>query len=243
MTLIISMWSGPRNISTTMMRSFAARGDFAALDEPFYAVYLKRTGAAHPYREETLAAYPNDVKGVLDWVGEQQRRPCLFLKNIAYHAEGWDLAFAEAHRNFILIRDPRAMVASFSVKMADARPIAASYAVARELRERMISKGLPCPVVDGGEILAAPEPMLTALCAALGIAFDPAMLSWPVGARPEDGPWAAHWYDAVRASTGFNRPVEKSLQLTAEQERVAASAADDFAALHAVRLKSAVSMR
>lgn len=243
MTVTISMWSGPRNISTTMMRSFAARRDFAALDEPFYAVYLKQSGADHPYRDETLAAYPSDMNGVLDWISEQNSLPYLFLKNIAYHAEGWDLGFAEAHRNFILIRDPRAMVASFSIKMADAAPIAASYAVARALRDRLADKNIDCPVVDGADILAAPELMLTVLCVALGIGFDPAMLSWLPGARAYDGPWGPHWYDAVRASTGFNRPVDKPLVLSAEQEKVAAAAMVDFLALHEVRLRPPVSMR
>ena len=176
-------------------------------------------------------------------IAAPQSKPFLFLKTIAYHLAGRDLGFAHAYRNFILIRDPRAMVASFSIKMKDAEPIAASYAVARALRTRLTDEGLPCPVVDSADILAAPEAMLRLLCSALRVPFDPAMLSWPPGPRPEDGPWAPHWYDAVRASTGFNKPVEKCVALTPAQEAVASAAAADFEMLHAVRLRPVVSMR
>src|SRR5260221_14776170 len=59
----IAMWSGPRNISTAMMRAFENRPDAAVVDEPFYAVYLARIGAEHPMRAEALASQPTDWRG------------------------------------------------------------------------------------------------------------------------------------------------------------------------------------
>jgi len=238
MSIVLSMWSGPRNISTTMMRAFAARPDTTALDEPFYGVFLRETGADHPFAKETLESRPTTLAAALDWIGEPRATPIVFLKNIAYHVrDGWDLSFAHGHRNFILIRDPRAMVASFAAKLEDASPIARSYAVARALKARLAADGRPCPVIDSADVLADPPRMLEALCSALGVPYFASMLSWPAGARPEDGPWAAHWYDRVRASTGFNTPVEKQPALSAAQEAVAAAAMEDYRALSADRLR------
>lgn len=239
MTTIISMWSGPRNISTTMMRSFANRADTAAIDEPFYAWFLKSTGADHPYRAQTLAKYPSDWRGVIDWIetpppgGEDY----LLLKHIAYHLPGAaDLSFLHRHRNFLLIRDPRAMVDSFSNKYEDVTPIVRSYEMELAIFEFLAARGSPCPIIDAADILKAPEPMLKVLCAALEIPFNPAMLSWPPGPWPEDGPWAPHWYDAVWASTGFKPYVEKSLNLSRELEEIADKSMGAYRLLSSRRL-------
>ncbi len=237
MTTVIAMWSGPRNISTTMMRAFANRADMAALDEPFYACYLARTGADHPYREETLKAYPNDFSGVLEWIAGSTTAPLLFLKHIAYHLpEDADFSFLEGWRNFLLIRDPRAMVASFADKFADVTPIIQSYEIERVILHYLEAHKLPCPIVDAADILRSPEAVLRALTGALGLPFDPAMLNWPAGPRPEDGPWAPHWYDAVWDSTGFKPVVDKKLTLSNEQEAVAARAMPAYRALWERRL-------
>jgi hypothetical protein len=233
------MWSGPRNISTTMMRAFTNRGDTAAIDEPFYAYYLKETGAEHPYRAETLATYPSDWGGVIDWISAppKGREKILFLKNIAYHLpDEVDLSFMLLHRNFLLIRDPRAMVASFSTKFDDVSPIVRSYELELRMAEFLESRDAPCPVIDAGDILCSPGPMLSALCAALKIPFDAKMLTWASGPRDEDGPWASHWYDAVWASTGFKPHVEKKLSLSRELEEIAERSAAPYRQLYARRL-------
>lgn len=239
MTIVISMWSGPRNISTTMMRAFASRADMAAIDEPFYAEFLARTGVDHPYREETLAAWPQTFEGVLGWIAQDWPEPALFLKHIAYHLPpGRDFSFLRGWRNFLLIRDPRAMVASFADRFEDVTPIVRSYEVELAILNDLAAHGLPCPIVDAADILAAPEATMRALCAALGLGFDPAMLSWKSGRRSEDGPWAAHWYEAVWASTGFKAPVEKKIILSSDLEAVAAQAAPAYRRLHERRLKA-----
>lgn len=237
MTIIVSMWSGPRNISTTMMRSFANRSDMSAVDEPFYGAYLARANADHPYREETLAAYPRTFEDALEWIAAPRGRPAVFLKHIAYHLpDGVDFSFLKGWRNFLLIRAPRAMVASFADKLDDVTPIVKSYEIERAIFQYLTAQGLPCPVVDAADILAAPEPVLRALCRMLGLPFSDAMLQWPAGPRIEDGPWAPHWYAAVRASTGFNPPVEKKVTLSKALEEVAAAAMPAYLDLYARRL-------
>lgn len=232
------MWSGPRNISTTMMRSFGARADTAAIDEPFYACYLKRSGALHPYRDETLRQYPSEFADVVRWVAAPRRAAIVFMKHIAYHlADEDDLSFSDAHRNFLLIRDPRAMVASYKDRFDDLAPIARSYQVAQRIRDRSLANGAACPIVDAADILAAPEQTLRLLCSALGVPFDPAMLNWEAGSRLWDGPWAPHWYAAVRSSSGFRESVEKPIELTVDLEAAAAQSMPHYSVLRSQSLR------
>ena len=221
------------------MRSFGNRADVAVIDEPFYGYYLARSGADHPYRKETLDAYPSEFGEVIDWIARTRAKPVLFLKHIAYHLpDDSDFSFLLAHRNFLLIREPRAMLASFADKFDDAAPIIRSLAMARRIFELLSAHGTAPPVVDAADVLRAPEKMLRGLCGALGLRFDPAMLAWAPGPRPEDGPWAAHWYDAVRASTGFKPPVEKKPNLSRRLEELADGAAADYRFLHHLRLRA-----
>ena len=236
---VIAMWSGPRNISTTMMRAFENRPDTDVVDEPLYATYLDRTGADHPYREETLAAQPKRLDDAIDWMSapNPEGQPIRFLKVIAYHLdEAASVDWCGAMRNFILIRDPERMVASYVGKFADAEPIAASYRNCRRVHEAVTRNGGTCPVVDAKDILTAPEAMLCALCDALDIPFDRAMLSWPAGRRASDGVWGPHWYDAVETSTGFRPYEDKAIELPDALARQAAVSMDDYHWLHERRL-------
>lgn len=236
----IAMWSGPRNISTTMMRSFENRPDTVVVDEPFYASYLKATGADHPHRAEILAAQPTQWRAV---VAQLQRplpagKSIQFEKHIAYHyPDDEPLDWLLDHRTFLLVRDPRLMVASFAKKSGDVAPIVDSYAVARRIYTFLGEKSLPCPVVDAADVLGDPPGMMRSLCEALDIPFTEKMLAWPAGPRDTDGVWAPHWYDAVIASTGFRQPVEKPVDLSPALERMAAAAADDYRFLASCRLR------
>lgn len=233
----IAMLSGPRNISTTMMRAFENRPDTAVFDEPFYASYLKESGAPHPMREEILDAQPNDWAGVIDHLsaplpgGEK----ISFQKHIAFHFAGAaPLDWLNNVRVFHLIRDPRAMVASYAKKYDDVAPIADSYRMQRKIDETI---GGDCPVVDAHDILTNPQGVLRDLCAALDIEFAPDMLSWPAGPRDSDGVWASHWYDAVWASTGFNPPEEKPVLLSEKLEAAAQACREDYEFFHSRRIQ------
>ncbi len=205
MTLRVNCWSGPRNVSTALMRSFAQRTDTAAVDEPLYGHYLAATGAPHPGRSELLQVLETDARKVVD---EVILGPCgrdvLFLKQMVHHlTPGLDLAFLDECVNVLLIRDPAEVIASLVQRLPEPtmRDVGLERQVAlfRDLRAR----GQDPPVLDARHLLLDPEHVLKELCARLGIAWDPAMLSWPAGPHPEDGPWARYWYNSLHRSTGF----------------------------------------
>ena len=234
--MTIAMFSGPRNISTTMMRAFENRLDTVVFDEPFYACYLKESGAPHPMRDEVLAAQSSDWDVVAKELhAAATNRGIQFQKNIAFHFAGdAPLDWIDGARVFHLIRNPRAMVASYAKKYDDVAPIIDSYRMQRVIDDRA---GGDCPVIDADDVLKNPDGMLRALCDTLGIPFDRAMLSWPAGPRDSDGVWAPHWYDAVWGSTGFNAYEEKPFDLSPSLEDAAAACMGDYEFFHSRRLQ------
>ena len=203
----IAMWSGPRNISTAMMRSFENRRDTAVIDEPFYAAWLLRGGADHPLRAEVLASQPTDpaevARGLVGPVPGE--RPVFYQKHMAHHmTPDMDLAWMARCRNVFLIRAPEEVLASYAVRRpaVTLEDIGVTQQLALFEREADRLGAAPL-VIDSHNILGDPRGRLGALCAALGLAFDEAMLAWPPGRRDTDGVWAPAWYDAVERSTGF----------------------------------------
>ena len=207
MTVRIAMWSGPRNISTAMMRSFENRADAQVVDEPFYAAYLAATGLDHPMREAVLASQPQDWRAVVAGL-DALDAPVVYEKHMAHHMlDGMGLDWTAGRANAFLIRDPAEVLASYTVKRAEVTLADIGIVRQAELFAREADRlGHAPPVVRGADVLADPKGMLSALCAALGLAFDPAMLAWPPGRRDSDGVWAPAWYDAVERSTGFAAP-------------------------------------
>jgi hypothetical protein len=209
----IAMWSGPRNISTAMMRSFEARGDSAVTDEPFYAAYLHRTGIDHPLRDAVIASQslePGEVAAML--TGPiPQAKPIWYQKHMTLHMiDGVDRRWMSQVRNAFLIREPAAVLASYAVKRADVTLADIGFLQQRELFDQEANRlGAPPPVVDAADILADPGRTLRLLCEALEIPYTPAMLQWPRGGRATDGVWAPAWYAAVEDSTGFAAPAPK----------------------------------
>ncbi len=242
MTLRIAMWSGPRNLSTAMMRSFGARADTVVSDEPFYGAYLKHTGDDQAMKEAVIASMDCDWAGIVRAQNgpPPEDRPIWYQKHMAHHMEGpVGIADLTGHTHAFLIRDPRRVVASYAAKRVKVRPDHLGVARQRAYFDREADRlGRAPPVVDSADILADPAGTLAALCAALGIVFDPAMLHWPPGRRATDGIWAAHWYAAVEASTGFGPPDTSIVQLDAEAEAVAAACAPHYAYLAAHRMRA-----
>ena len=203
----IAMWSGPRNISTAMMRSFENRGDCAVSDEPFYSAYLTRTGLIHPMREEVIASQPPDPRDVARYVTgpAPDGRPLWYQKHMAHHMlPGDDPRWTDHVTNAFLIRRPEAVLASYTVKRAQVTLADIGYPYQAEIFDRVAQRlGRAPPVIEANDVLANPRGVLGALCAACGISFNDKMLHWPPGKRPSDGVWAPAWYDKVEASTGF----------------------------------------
>ena len=225
MTKRIAMWSGPRNLSTAMMRSFGSRADTFVSDEPFYGAYLRDTGDPQPMADEVIASMDCDWQSVARaMTGENPAgAPIWYQKHMAHHMVG-----PVSHEDLpglthaFLIRDPARVVASYAAKRVAVRPDHLGVERQVEYFEREADRlGHTPPVVDSADILSDPPAMLERLCTALGIGWDPAMLHWVRGLRDTDGIWAPHWYDAVANSTGFGEPDTKPIALGDEAQRVA----------------------
>ena len=225
MTLRIAMWSGPRNLSTAMMRSFGSRSDTFVSDEPFYGAFLKTSGADHPMREQVIAAMDCDWASVMDSLRgpPADRSPVWYQKHMWHHMTG-PVGFDDfsGFTHAFLIRQPEQMIASYLRKRESARFEDFGLERQAEFFEREADRlGQAPPVIDANDVLADPEGVLSKLCAALGIPWDPAMLSWSPGRRPTDGPWAPHWYAAVEVSTGFGPPEPGPVDLPDDAHRLA----------------------
>lgn len=235
------MWSGPRNISTAMMRSFSSRADCAVSDEPFYGCFLKESGAPHPMAEEVIASMDCDWSSVAATLSGPPPggKSVWYQKHMTHHMVGAvqpdDLSDCI---HAFLIRDPERMVASYRVKRETVSATDLGYATQRAFFDRVADRlGAAPPVIDSADVLADPSGTLAALCGALGLTWDPAMLGWPAGIHADDGIWASHWYDAVAASTGFHRVKTKTYTLDAADQRVADACRDDFDTLARHRLR------
>jgi hypothetical protein len=229
------MWSGPRTVSTALMRAWENRPDTVVADEPLYAFYLDRTGIDHPGRDEVIASQPTDWRVVLDRL---TRAPLpagaviSYAKHMTHHLlpEVDQAAFAP-FRHAHLIRDPRELLASYARVRTE--PTLADLGLAQQAE---IFETFGGPVVDSRDLLADPEGVLRALCQALGVPVDRRMLAWPAGPRDSDGVWAPHWYDSVRSSTGFTAYRPSAEPLPARLEPLAERCMPYHARLHEYRL-------
>ena len=208
----VGVWSGPRNISTALMRSWSSRADCSVSDEPLYAHYLRSLDderrRQHPAWEETIASQPTDpARLAADLTGPVPGgRAVWYQKHMAHHLTpamnsvgDWvgDLT------NIFLIRDPAEMITSFIKVIDDPTPEDLGLPQQAELFDRLRASGRTPAVFDARDILGDPARGLDAMCEVAGVAFDPAMLSWNTGPHPADGVWAPHWYASVYASTEF----------------------------------------
>lgn len=226
-TVRVAMWSGPRNLSTAMMRSFGNRSDCEVVDEPFYAAYLAISGARHPVREDVLRRHEQDWRKVAEGLaGPPPDGARLFYqKHMTHHmlpeiGRNW----MHSCRHAFLIRHPARVLASYAAKRESVELRDIGFVEQAELFERAADiMGSSPPVLDSDALLGDPRRSLTSLCDALGIGFEEAMLSWAPGPRLTDGAWARHWYDAVNRSTGFGQssPLPKldDARLQALEER------------------------
>jgi len=203
--LRLSVWSGPRNVSTALMYAFRQRPDTLVVDEPLYGHYLKVTRAEHPGDDEVLAAMDTDggrvVREVL--LGPCER-PVHFFKNMAHHLAGLDRGFLGGLTNVLLTRDPAEMLPSLARQLPNPTLRDTGLLYQTEILDHVLGQGLDPVVLDAKQLLLDPPGVLRSACDRLGIPFHEAMLRWPAGPKPEDGVWAKHWYANVHASTGFS---------------------------------------
>jgi hypothetical protein len=203
-TIRINVWSSPRNLSTALMYSFRQRADTTVVDEPLYAHYLRATGRIHPGTDEVLASQDADGERVVrDVILGPVTTPVVMFKQMAKHLVDLDRDFLASCRNVLLTRDPHDMITSFQRQVPDVTFDDTGFSELVDLLDTTLANGEEPIVVEASALLRDPAGVLAELCRRLGLEPDESMLTWPAGPKPEDGVWAPHWYDGVRASTGW----------------------------------------
>jgi hypothetical protein len=217
------------------MRAWENRPDTVVTDEPLYAFYLARTGIDHPGRADIIKSQPNEWRVVIDQLTRgplPDGKTICYAKHMTHHLlPDVDRRTLAPLRHAHLIRDPAELLASYA-KVRSA-PTLADLGIAAQAE---IFEEFGGPVLDSRDLLRSPGPMLRALCAALDVPFDEAMLSWPPGPRPSDGVWAPYWYASVRASTGFGPYRAAAEPLPAHLRALADQCRPYYERLHASRL-------
>jgi hypothetical protein len=229
------MWSGPRNISTALMRSWENRPDTVVVDEPLYAYYLNETHLNHPARDEVIAAGEPDWRRAVDALLGPVDAAVFYQKHMTHHLlPGLPRGWIGQLTNVLLIRDPAEVVASYTRSRTDVEPADIGLLQQVELFDDL--DGAP-QIIDAADFLQAPRPYLQALCDLVGVRFDEAMLSWPAGPRDSDGVWARYWYDAVWRSTGFEPYRPRAVHLAGHAAHVAEVCRPAYEYLHERRLR------
>jgi hypothetical protein len=236
----IAMWSGPRNISTAMLRAWGNRPDTVVVDEPFYAFYLKETGVNHPGADEVIAQGETDWRKVIE-----QCRSAPTGKQIFYQKQMTHHLLPEVSRDWLgdvtncfLIRDPARVIASYIKKNPAPTLDDLGFVQQAEIFDFVRNHtGSNPPVIDADDVLRDPERMLRVLCGAIGVEFSDAMLSWPAGPRETDGIWAKYWYGEVERSTGFQPYHERKVEVPESLKEIEQRCRNCYEQLHAVRLR------
>lgn len=200
----ICLWSGPRNVSTALLYSFAQRRDTEAVDEPLYAHFLRVSDANHPMRELCMDAQDSDgARVVREVILGPRARPVVFFKQMAHHLVDVDLSFMRHTLNVFLTREPEQMLPSLQKRIGQPTLRDTGFKRQCEVLALLEGWGQTPAVVDSRDLLLSPPKVLSELCLHLGIHYDEAMLRWPAGPKEFDGAWAPHWYASVHRSTGF----------------------------------------
>ncbi|MFZ4559439.1 MAG: hypothetical protein ACOYOD_04515 [Saprospiraceae bacterium] len=202
----INVWSSPRNVSTAFMYAFAQRPDTTVVDEPLYAHYLSKTDSEtrHPGTEKVLAAQSTDGERVVaEVILGDCATPVVLFKQMTHHLIHLDWSFMRQTKNVMLVRDPRAIIASYAKVIPNPGIQDVGVALQSQLFAYLRENDCLSAVVDAAELLKDPPGVLRQLCGALAIDYTDAMLRWPAGPKPYDGVWAPYWYEQVRGSTGF----------------------------------------
>jgi hypothetical protein len=239
--LRIAVWSGPRNISTAMMRAWGNRPDTFVCDEPLYSHYLRVTGLPHPGADEVIAHHESDWRKVVTWLTEAvpEGKPIFYQKHMTHHLlPEIDRSWLGRVTNCFLIRHPQEVITSYIAKNNDPTVEDVGFIQQAEIFEGVHAEtGNVPPVLDAKEIQENPRRMLGLMCDALGVEFSEAMLSWPPGLRPTDGIWAKHWYKEVETSTSF-RPYKPKPEAVPERLRdVYEQSLEFYEQLHEHRLR------
>ena len=234
------MWSGPRNISTALMRSFENRLDTFVSDEPFYAHYLKETGEEHPYRKETIQQGETSWDVVVEYIKGDipNRKKVWYQKHMAQHnIPGKDMEWIDQLHNILLIRDPREVISSYIKKYEITSVNQLGYSQQIRIFKMLIERGLTHIIIDASNVLENPAGMIKELCERLAIPFYKEMLSWQTGSRDSDGIWGKYWYGNVERSTGFQSTTENNDMLPTKYKCIIEECMDYYQQLYQHRIR------
>jgi hypothetical protein len=213
----IALWSGPRNVSTALMYSFANRQDTKVIDEPLFGYFLKHTGVWRPSRKEVLDSMDLNPSSVINnMINPGINQSVYFIKNMANHLLGLDWSFLANFHNIILTRHPKEMLLSYSQHMEKPTMLDTCYELQHDLLKYLTINNAPLLVVDSKQVLLNPEKALRKICNFSSIPFSTKMLKWKKGSRVEDGVWAKYWYNNVHRSTSFESYMPKIVPLPNE---------------------------
>lgn len=236
----LAMWSGPRNLSSAMMRAWENRADTCVVDEPFYAAFLSSSSVRHPMQEQVIASQPTSTVEVI----RKNLRNDLsdghtiqFQKHMTQHIIGEvDVAWFKSVKHAFLIRHPAEVVASYSSKRESVTATDIGFFQQKNIYDLAIKLGFEPPIVDAADILKNPKGCLTVLCENLDLDFDESMLHWPAGTRDSDGVWAEHWYHSVQHSTGFAPYRKKQVTLNSIEQDIVDRCMPIYNELHNQRI-------
>jgi len=219
----IACWSGPRNISTALMRSWSSRNDTFVSDEPFYAYYLKEKKLEHPMYKEIIDHYPNEYKDVVNYLNSMnpQGEKIWYQKHMAHHLINFNkIDWIQQFENCILIRHPKDVITSYVKKniLHDANEL--GYPQQYKIIKYLDNLGEKFVVIDSEILLQNPEKILSKWCDKIDIKFDQSMLKWEKGVYPNDGIWWKHWYDSVINTTGFTESSKMNSKISKKYQSV-----------------------
>ena len=237
----IAMWSGPRNISTALMRSFENRKDTFVSDEPFYAYFLKESGEDHPARKEILNEQSSDwatVSKIL--TGDiPNKKPIWYQKHMAHHIFKYsDLTWIKNVTNLFLVRDPKEVIVSYQKRFPLTSHLQLGYNQQVQIAKTIADFTGDFPIViNAKDVLMNPKKVIMMICDMININFEVEMLSWPSGKRDSDGVWAPHWYSEVEKTTAFQPYSQKNVVLDSKWKDIYNSCMTDYEFLNSCSIK------
>ena len=221
--MIIACWSGPRNISTALMRSWSSRKDTFVTDEPFYAHYLKKTQNNHPMKEQIINHYSSNYKEVVNYLTHKvpNQKSIWYQKHMAHHLiDLSEINWIKKCKNCILLRHPKEVISSYIVKNNLQKVEELGYPQQYEIAKFLKKSNKGFRVIDSEDLLKNPSKVLSDWCESINIDFDKSMLQWEKGHHQNDGIWWKHWYDNVINTTGFQKYYKKDINIENQYDSI-----------------------
>ena len=214
--MIVACWSGPRNISTALMRSWSSRKDTFVTDEPFYAYYLNETKLKHPMYKDIINSYSVKYDQVINYLLDEipANKKIWYQKHMAHHILDFKkIEWVSRCENCILLRNPKEVISSYAKKNTLNNVEELGYPQQYEIIKYLKKINRSYIIIDSSELLKNPEKVLSTWCMKINLKFDKSMLQWKTGKHENDGIWWKTWYDNVIKTSGFQKYEKKDINI------------------------------